>query len=135
MNIAIISHDNIKHQMLSFTNNNKDFFINEKIKIFATKNTGSILINSGFSNIQLLKSGPLGGDAQIASMIVDGKIDSVFFFIDPLHAHVHDVDIYMLLRICNVYNVPLATNLASASLIIDSLVIKYSLNLLTETIK
>jgi methylglyoxal synthase len=135
MNIAIISHDNIKTQMLSFTNSNKDFFINEKIKIFATKNTGTILINSGFSNIHLLKSGPLGGDAQIASLIVDSKIDSVFFFIDPLHSHVHDVDIYMLLRICNVYNVPLATNLASAGLIIDSLVTKYSLNLLSETIK
>ena len=61
----------------------------------------------------------MGGDAQIAAMIADGKIDGVVFFVDPLAVHPHIVDVNMLLRVCNVYNVPLATNYATASLLID----------------
>ena len=64
-------------------------------------------------------SGPLGGDAQIASMIAEGRIDGVVFFIDPLDVHPHEVDVNMLLRICNVYNIPLATNYSTASLMIS----------------
>jgi methylglyoxal synthase len=64
----------------------------------------------------------LGGDAQIASRIANGDIKAVIFFIDPLDVHPHQVDVNMLLRICNVYNVPLATNYATASMVIKSLI-------------
>ena len=65
-------------------------------------------------------SGPLGGDAQIAALVAEGKVAAVFFFIDPLGKHPHDPDINSLLRICNVHNVPLATNPATASYIIST---------------
>ena len=68
-----------------------------------------------------MQSGPVGGDAQIAAMVVEGKISAVFFFVDPLGKHPHDPDIQMLLRICNVHNVPLATNEASATCIIAAI--------------
>jgi methylglyoxal synthase len=68
-----------------------------------------------------LKSGPLGGDAQIASLIADGEVNGVIFFIDPLDVHPHQVDVHMLLRICNVYNIPLATNYKTAIYVINGL--------------
>jgi methylglyoxal synthase len=67
-----------------------------------------------------MKSGPQGGDAQIAAELVNGKIDGVIFFIDPLTAHPHEVDVQMLLRLCNVYNIPIATNYSTASLLIQA---------------
>jgi methylglyoxal synthase len=72
-------------------------------------------------NVRRVLSGPLGGDAQIAAMIVEGKIEAVFFFIDPLDKHPHDPDINSLLRICNVHNVPLATNPATAECVLIAL--------------
>ena len=71
--------------------------------------------------MKCLKSGPLGGDAQIASMIADGEVNGVIFFIDPLDVHPHQVDVHMLLRICNVYNIPLATNYKTAVYVINGL--------------
>ena len=68
-----------------------------------------------------MKSGPLGGDAQIASLIADGEVNGVIFFIDPLDVHPHQVDVHMLLRICNVYNIPLATNYKTAVYVINGL--------------
>ena len=65
-------------------------------------------------------SGPIGGDAQIAAQVAEGKVAAVFFFIDPLGKHPHDPDINTLLRICNVHNVPLATNAATAAYIISA---------------
>jgi methylglyoxal synthase len=61
-----------------------------------------------------------GGDAQIAAEIVQGKVDGVIFFIDPLSSHPHEVDVQMLLRLCNVWNIPIATNYATASLLIKA---------------
>ncbi|MBZ0289292.1 MAG: methylglyoxal synthase, partial [Anaerolineae bacterium] len=70
-------------------------------------------------NVELMLSGPYGGDAQIAAQVAEGHIEAVFFFVDPLTANPHDPDIQGLLRICNVHNVPLATNAATASFIIS----------------
>jgi methylglyoxal synthase len=67
-----------------------------------------------------VESGPIGGDVQIASRIVDGQVDAVVFVVDPLDKHPHDPDIQTLLRICNVRNVPLATNIATADMLISS---------------
>jgi methylglyoxal synthase len=68
-------------------------------------------------------SGPMGGDAQIASMIINKEVNVVIFFIDPLEVHPHQVDVSMLLRICNVHDIPLATNYSTASRIIDCIMV------------
>jgi len=120
MKIAIIAHDNKKPDMVAFIMKRLDFFKNPKIRIFATGTTGKHIENSGL-DVECLKSGPLGGDAQIASLLVDGNIDVVLFFIDPLYSHPHEVDIHMLMRLCNVYDIPLATNYSTAKMVIDSI--------------
>jgi methylglyoxal synthase len=71
-------------------------------------------------NVEVLQSGPVGGDVQIAARVVDGKIDGVIFMVDPLDKHPHDPDIQTLLRICNVHDVPLATNISTADMVISS---------------
>jgi methylglyoxal synthase len=120
MKIAIIAHDNKKPDMVAFIMKRLEFFKNPKIRIFATGTTGKHIENSGL-DVECLKSGPLGGDAQIASLLVDGNIDVVLFFIDPLYSHPHEVDIHMLMRLCNVYDIPLATNYSTAKMVIDSI--------------
>ncbi len=82
--------------------------------------TGKFVREAGL-DVQCVKSGPLGGDAQIASMMVEGKIDMIFFFRDPLGKHPHEPDVQMLLRLCDVHNVPLATNPATAERLIKTL--------------
>jgi methylglyoxal synthase len=119
--IAVIAHDGKKADMVAFIMKRLDFF--KKVDVMATGTTGKHIEHAGL-DVNCLKSGPLGGDAQIASLISDGKIDAVVFFIDPLGLHPHQVDVNMLLRICNVYNIPLATNYSTASLLISGLKIK-----------
>lgn len=116
--IAVIAHDGKKADMVAFIMKRLDFFRN--VDVIATGTTGKHIEHAGLE-VNCLKSGPLGGDAQIASLISDGEIDAVVFFIDPLGLHPHQVDVNMLLRICNVYNIPLATNYSTASLLISGL--------------
>ena len=116
--IAVIAHDGKKADMVAFIMKRLDFF--RKVDVMATGTTGKHIEHAGL-DVNCLKSGPLGGDAQIASLISDGEIDAVIFFIDPLGLHPHQVDVNMLLRICNVYNIPLATNYSTASLVISGL--------------
>lgn len=118
MNIAVIAHDGKKADMVAFVMKRLDFFHQPEVTLVATGTTGSHIKHAGLE-VTCLQSGPKGGDAQIASMITEGKIDAVVFFIDPMEAHAHQVDVNMLLRICNVYNVPLATNYSTASLMIS----------------
>lgn len=117
LNIAIIAHDGKKADMVSFIMKRLDFF-KDNTNIFATGTTGKHVEHAGLSNVIKLNSGPMGGDAEIASLIVNKKIDGVVFFIDPLEAHPHQVDVNMLLRICVLHNTPLAVNYASASLMV-----------------
>jgi methylglyoxal synthase len=117
LNIAIIAHDGKKADMVSFIMKRLDFF-RDNTNIFATGTTGKHVEHAGLSNVTKLNSGPMGGDAEIASLIVNKKIDGVVFFIDPLEAHPHQVDVNMLLRICVLHNTPLAINYASASLMV-----------------
>lgn len=119
MNIAIIAHDNKKADMVAFVMKRLDFFNSKDINIYATGTTGKHIQHSGLE-VTCLQSGPMGGDAQIASLLVDKKIDLVLFFIDPLFSHPHEVDIHMLMRLCNVYDIPLATNYSTASRLIRS---------------
>ena len=118
LQIAVIAHDGKKADMVAFIMKRLDFF--RKVDVMATGTTGKHIEHAGL-DVNCLKSGPLGGDAQIASLISDGEIDAVVFFIDPLGLHPHQVDVNMLLRICNVYNIPLATNYSTASLLISGL--------------
>lgn len=115
--VALIAHDNKKADMLAFVMTNKDVL--SQYELVATNTTGQLLREKGNIDIRTMLSGPIGGDAQIAAMVAEGIIEAVFFFVDPLGKHPHDPDIQMLLRICNVHDVPLATNAATASYIIS----------------
>ena len=118
MVIALIAHDGKKPEMVSFAMKNKAELI--KADLFATGTTGKHLEDAGLKVTKLL-SGPIGGDAQIAAKVATGDIEAVIFFRDPLDKHPHEPDVNMLMRICDVHNVPLATNPATASLIIEKL--------------
>ena len=119
MKIALVAHDNKKAEMVSFVMKRMDFFRLDNIEIYATGTTGKHIFDAGLDKVQRLLSGPVGGDAQIASLIVDKKIDGLNFFVDPLDVHPHQVDVSMLLRICNVHNVPVATNYATAKALLS----------------
>lgn len=119
MRIALVAHDNKKAEIVSFVMKRMEFFKSDDIEIFATGTTGKHIADAGLDKVRRLFSGPLGGDAQIASLIVDKKIDGLIFFVDPLDVHPHQVDVSMLLRICNVHNIPLATNYATAKALVS----------------
>ncbi|SNR84102.1 methylglyoxal synthase [Flavobacterium sp. ov086] len=121
--IAIIAHDGKKADMVQFLNKNKTLLLKENIKLIATGTTGSKAVNAGFK-VKRMLSGPMGGDAQIAARVAEGKTQMVFFFKDPLASHAHEVDINMLIRVCDVHNVPLATNEASAQLLLNAVVLE-----------
>lgn len=123
MEIAIIAHDGKKADMVQFLNKNKTLLLKENIKLIATGTTGSKAINAGFK-VRKMLSGPMGGDAQIAARVAEGKTQMVFFFKDPLASHAHEVDINMLIRVCDVHNVPLATNEASAQLLLNAIALE-----------
>jgi methylglyoxal synthase len=117
MEVAIIAHDGKKADMVQFLNKNKSLLLKEKIKIIATGTTGGRAEAAGFK-VKKMLSGPLGGDAQIAARVAVGKTKMVLFFKDPNSSHPHEADINMLIRICDVHNVPLATNEATAQLLL-----------------
>jgi methylglyoxal synthase len=116
--LALIAHDGKKESMVTFAATYKAVL--ERYELVGTKTTGQLLRDRCGLNIELMLSGPYGGDAQIAAQVAEGHIEAVFFFVDPLTANPHDPDIQGLLRICNVHNVPLATNAATASFIIST---------------
>lgn len=120
MNISVIAHDNKKADMVAFIMKRMEFFKREDVFLYATGTTGKHIENAGL-HVNCLLSGPMGGDAQIASKLVEGQVDAVLFFIDPLYSHPHEVDVQMLTRLCNVHDVPLATNYSSAKCIVSYL--------------
>jgi methylglyoxal synthase len=124
MEIAIIAHDRMKADMVQFLNKNRSVLISEHIKLVGTGTTGSKAEAAGFK-VKRMLSGPLGGDAQIAARVAEGKTKMVLFFKDPNSSHAHEVDINMLIRVCDVHNVPLATNEATAQLLLDAIAQRY----------
>ena len=118
--IAIIAHDGKKPEMVQFLNENRAILHSKQLKIIATGTTGAKTEAAGYK-VEKLLSGPLGGDAQIAARIAEGLVDMVIFFRDPMDKHPHEPDIFMLMRLCDVHNVPLATNPATARLLIKGL--------------
>jgi len=117
MKIAVIAHDGKKAEMVQFLSDHLNIFKQEEIELIATGTTGSHAEKAGLA-VERVMSGPLGGDAQIAAQITEGKIQMVFFFRDPLDKHPHEPDILMLMRICDVHNIPLATNPATAVMLL-----------------
>lgn len=120
MEIAIIAHDGKKSEMVQFLMDFKALIISKEVDLISTGTTGKHTEKAGLKVTKYL-SGPYGGDAQIASRVAEGKTDMVFFFRDPLGMHPHEPDIAMLMRLCDVHNVPLATNPATAELLIKAL--------------
>ena len=127
--IALVAHDNRKKDLIEWVEWNVNILLSHKLTCTGT--TGSLvekIIQDKFTTmniphdftIQKLRSGPLGGDQQLGSLITEGKIDFVIFFWDPMEPHPHDVDVKALLRITVLYNIPIACNRATADFIISS---------------
>lgn len=122
--IALIAHDMRKADMLEWVKHNMDTL--RANKLVCTGTTGKLIKDMFDQNnvevfeFDIKKSGPLGGDAQIAAMVVEGQIDLCIFLIDDLSSNPHEADIMMLLRQCRLHNIPVACNRHSADLMITS---------------
>jgi len=117
-NIALVAHDHLKTNIIQWAKKNREEL--SKHQLYATGTTGSVLIEALNLDLHCFKSGPLGGDQQLGAKIAEGGIDVVFFFIDPLSAHSHDVDVKALIRIAVVHDTAIAINRASADFMIQS---------------
>jgi methylglyoxal synthase len=119
LRIAMIAHDGKKADLVSFLLHNKELF--KSAHLVATATTGTFMEKAGFTVTKVL-SGPKGGDAQIGAQVANGEIDFVFFFRDPLGKHPHEPDVQMLMRLCDVHNIPLATNPAAAEFLLKGMI-------------
>jgi len=120
LTLALVAHDAKKDDMAEFAAMHEDTL--RPFAIFATGTTGGRVTERCPSlSVTRLKSGPLGGDQQIGALIAEGKIDALFFFVDPLSPHPHDVDVKALMRLALVYNIPMALNPATAEKLIATL--------------
>lgn len=117
--LALIAHDHKKVDLIAWATFNREILT--EFDLIATRHTARLIRDKVGLEVEELLSGPEGGDAQIAARVATGAVDVVCFFVDPLSAQPHDPDIRALLRVCNVHNVPLATNLGTADLIMTAL--------------
>ena len=120
--IALIAHDNKKAEMVNWAMRNKEILA--KFNLSGTGTTAKLVADATDLKVKRFLSGPLGGDQQIGAKIAEGKIDLVIFFWDPLESQPHDPDVKALLRIAVVYDIPIATNKASADFVITSSLLK-----------
>ena len=105
--------------MVAFVLKRLDFFNREDVDIVTTGTTGTMILHAGVEKVQRVSSGPLGGDAEIGAMVARKEMDAIIFFRDPLDKHPHEPDIQMLMRLCDVHDVPLATNYKAGHIVID----------------
>jgi len=117
MKIALIAHDKKKEDMIDLAVKYREVLAPHDL--YATGTTGTMVMGETGLKITRMKSGPLGGDQQIGSMIAEGKLDLVIFLRDPLTAQPHEPDVSALLRLCDVQNIPLATNVHSAEIMLE----------------
>ncbi|MYL32767.1 methylglyoxal synthase [Pontibacillus yanchengensis] len=119
MNIALIAHDKKKEDIVQFATAYKNIL--EKHRLFATGTTGKKIAEATGVSIHRFQSGPLGGDQQIGAYIAQDEMDVVLFLRDPLTAQPHEPDISALMRLCDVHQIPLATNLAGAEILVQAI--------------
>jgi methylglyoxal synthase len=116
--LALIAHDNCKTELLDWATFNRGTLAAHDL--YATGTTGALLASELRLPVARFLSGPLGGDQQVGAAIVEGRLDFVIFFWDPLEPHPHDVDVKALLRIAVVYNIPIACNRSIADFLLSS---------------
>lgn len=116
MRIALVAHDRKKEDMVNFAIAYRGLF--EGHELFATGTTGLRIAEATQLDVHRFQSGPLGGDQQIGALIADNRLDLLVFLRDPLMAQPHEPDIIALLRLCDVHNVPVATNMATAEMLL-----------------
>lgn len=119
MKIALIAHDKKKSDMINLAIKYKDTLALHTL--YATGTTGTLVMGETGLSINRMKSGPLGGDQQIGSMVAEGKLDLIVFLRDPLTSQPHEPDVSALLRLCDVQSIPLATNVKSAEIMLNAL--------------
>ncbi|MBQ3069542.1 MAG: methylglyoxal synthase [Clostridia bacterium] len=119
MKIALIAHDKKKNEIIELAKTYKDVL--SQHELCATGTTGTLIMGETGLSIHRFKSGPLGGDQQIGALLADGEIDLVIFLRDPLTAQPHEPDVSALLRLCDVQRIPLATNVNSATVMLEAL--------------
>ena len=117
--LALIAHDHKKDELVKLALRFREVLA--RYELIATGTTGARVEEATGLNVMRMLSGPIGGDAQIAARVAQGEVRAVIFLVDPLYAHPHEPDVQGLVRICNVHNVPLALNVATAAMILDSL--------------
>lgn len=118
--LALIAHDAKKDDLVAFVARRLDDLVG--FRLLATGTTGTRIAETTGLEVERVRSGPLGGDVQIGARIVAGEVAGVLFLRDPMTAHPHEPDIQALLKLCDLYGVPLATNVATAELVLDGLV-------------
>ncbi|MCU7553299.1 methylglyoxal synthase [Alteromonas sp. ASW11-19] len=116
--IALVAHDHKKSELLEWVNTHIE--IMKRCNIVATGTTGGMIADNTGLAVTRYQSGPLGGDQQIGALIAEGNLDALFFFWDPLNPAPHDPDVKALLRLCSVWNVPVACTPATADLMVTS---------------
>jgi methylglyoxal synthase len=114
--LALVAHDSKKDDMVQLVKAHKEEL--SEVDLVATRSTGQLMQGRTGLPVTLLQSGPLGGDQQIGALVANGEVNAVVFLRDPLTAHPHEPDVSALLRVCDVHNVALATNLATAEAIL-----------------
>ncbi|MEK9198052.1 methylglyoxal synthase [Ureibacillus sp. 179-F W5.1 NHS] len=119
MKIALIAHDRKKDSLVEFAIAYKEIL--QHHDLFATGTTGQRIHDEVGLKVTRFRSGPLGGDQQIGAMIANNDMDMVFFFRDPLTAQPHEPDVTALVRLCDVYHIPLATNMGTAEILLKGL--------------
>jgi len=120
MKIALIAHDKKKEELLTFVKQHRDVF--SQHELFATGTTGLRVNELTGLPIHRFRSGPLGGDQEIGAKIANQELDAVFFFRDPLTAQPHEPDVSALIRLGDVYQIPMATNIGMANILINSII-------------
>ena len=119
MRIALIAHDEKKDDMVEFVQHHFEFLA--QCDLVSTGTTGKVIMENVDVEIERMRSGPIGGDQMIGAEVAKDNLDGIIFLRDPLTAQPHEPDISALLRVCDVHNVPLATNIASAHFILKGL--------------
>jgi methylglyoxal synthase len=122
--IALIAHDGKKGDLIEWVKYNRGTL--EHHHLYATKSTGKMVQDETGLSVTTFRSGPIGGDQEIGAKIVGGEIDFLIFFWDPLTPQPHDPDVKALLRIAVLYNIPTASNRATADFLISSPLMKHS---------